>query len=411
MNSGSNGEAPQKAASAKSEARLAQGKGRKRTVRNFPAAPFKESFEFARRIYEIGGGQPIRRLTLFDELGKSSESGASRMLVTTSSKYGLTKGSYTAEFIELTSLGLKVVGHNVSRREQERAKVEAAIFSVPPFASLYQKIVSNKLPAISVLVDSIKDFGVSENAAEEAADTFIVNLRDVGLLKTLSGAERVVSVDMMLDDLPGLGQAPQTELDMTYARTGSTGVEEGHETVHARQNHQIITADRADFETTAFYISPIGDEGSDRRKHADLFASSIVEPALEQSKIKLLRADQIQSPGIITRQILDYIINSRLVIVDLSFNNPNVFYELAIRHLMRKPTVQIMRSRDSIPFDINQSRTIKIDDTDIYVFVPKIPVYIAEISAQIRQALDNPDSVDNPISIYFPDLAAAIKET
>ncbi len=85
-----------------------------------------------------------------------------------------------------------------------------------------------------------------------------------------------------------------------------------------------------------------------------------------------------------------------------------MFYELAIRHMMRKPIVQIMRSRDRIPFDINQSRTIKIDDDDIYSFVPKLPVYVATVSAQIRQALDNSDAVDNPISIYFPKLRAVV---
>ena len=240
----------------------------------------------------------------------------------------------------------------------------------------------------------MKDFDVPVDASEEAVDTFIVNLREVGLLKTLSGAERVISIDMRLDELPSKSERT-VDAPIPYLQMPSTSTE-GY--------NAVITADRADFETTAFYISPIGEENSDTRRHADLFSASIVEPALEQSKLKLVRADKIDSPGIITRQILDYIINSRLVIVDLSFGNPNVFYELAIRHMMRKPIVQIMRSRDRIPFDINQSRTIKIDDDDIYSFVPKLPVYIATISAQIRQALDNSDAVDNPISVYFPKL-------
>lgn len=83
-------------------------KKRTRIARTFPAAVFSEALDFVRKIYDIGSGQPIRRLTLFDELGKSSESSASRMLITNSAKYGLTKGSYTAEYIEITPLGLKV---------------------------------------------------------------------------------------------------------------------------------------------------------------------------------------------------------------------------------------------------------------------------------------------------------------
>lgn len=381
-------------------AETASEKKRTRTTRTFPASTFSETFDFVKSVYEIGGGQPVRRLTLFDQLGKSADSGASRQLITNSAKYGLTKGSYAAEMIEITELGLKVVGHNVSVREQNRAKIDAAITAIPPFNSLYLTLISGKLPATAVLVDKIKDFDVSADAAEEAIDTFIVNLRDVGLLKTLSGAERVVSIDMHLDALPSKQERTVSSVSAEAQNSNSS----------PEIFHPVITANRADFETTAFYISPIGEDGSETRKHADLFSASIVEPALEQSKLKLVRADGIDSPGIITRQILDYIIHSRLVVVDLSFSNPNVFYELAIRHLMRKPIVQIMRSRDRIPFDINQSRTIKIDDADIYTFVPKISVYVAQVSAQIRQALENPDAVDNPISIYFPNLSARIDQ-
>jgi hypothetical protein len=244
----------------------------------------------------------------------------------------------------------------------------------------------------------MKESEVPVDALEESVDTFIVNLRDVGLLKILSGAERVIPIDMALDELPSISEQKR---DTSIEAFG--GSSDLSPTFNAP-----ITSQSAEFETTAFYISPIGEENSETRKHADLFASSIVEPALEHSKLKLVRADKIDSPGIITRQILDYIINSRLVIVDLSFGNPNVFYELAIRHMMRKPTVQIMRARDRIPFDINQSRTIKIDDDNLYTFVPRLPVYISQISTQIRSALENSDSVDNPISIYFPKLKAVI---
>lgn len=374
-------------------------KKRTRTVRNFPASTFSEALQFAESVYRVGAGQKIRRLTLLEELGKSPTSSSARMSITNASKYNLTSGSYNAEWIELTDLGLKATSDSSSPRERERAKIESAISLIDPFNGVYQSLIESKLPAKSVLLDQIREFDVSEDAAEEAVTTFIVNLRDVGLLRTIAGAERIISIDMRLDDLP------QTAVRSREAEQVPSATQRPLE---APPFHQIITADRADYETTAFYVSPIGEEGSDRRKHADLFASAIVEPALEQSKLKLLRADQIDQPGVITRQILDYVIHSRLVIADLSFHNPNVFYELAIRHIMRKPTVQIMRSRENVPFDINQSRTILIDDSDIYSLVPQLPVYVAQIAAQVNQSLDNPDAVDNPISVYYPNLVGQI---
>jgi hypothetical protein len=139
-----------------------------------------------------------------------------------------------------------------------------------------------------------------------------------------------------------------------------------------------------------------------------LFLGSIVEPAVEPFKLSVVRADGIDRPGVITKQIIEYLLRSRLVIVDLSHHNPNVFYELAIRHMMRLPVVQIIRSADKVPFDINQMRTVTIDDSDVYSLVPKIEAYRSEISSQIRRALDDPEAVDNPITTYYPGLKAVL---
>jgi hypothetical protein len=105
---------------------------------------------------------------------------------------------------------------------------------------------------------------------------------------------------------------------------------------------------------------------------------------------------------------MEFILRSRLVIADLSFHNPNVFYELALRHAVRLPIVQIVRKADNVPFDINQMRTIQIDNTDLYSFVPKIEVYKSEIAAQARRALEAGQEADTPISIYFPNLKTSL---
>jgi hypothetical protein len=170
----------------------------------------------------------------------------------------------------------------------------------------------------------------------------------------------------------------------------------------------LVTGDQAKFEATCFYITPIGDEGTEHRKHSDLFLSSFIEPALEPFKLSVIRADKIDKPGVITRQIIDYILRSRVVIADLSYHNPNVFYELALRHMIRKPVVQLIRTADRIPFDINQMRTITIDTTDIYSLLPKVDVYRSEIATQVRRALDSAEEADTPISLYYPGLSVVM---
>lgn len=362
---------------------------KRRAQRSFPASSFEEILEFAEEIFKIGSGQAVRRLTLFDHLGRSPESGTSRQLIINASRYGLTKGGVQAESLELTAEGYNAVNESAAPIERVKAHVNLAILNIEIFKRLYEKFCNTKIPSHAVLKDEVIAMGVEPDIAQEAVETFIVNLRFVGLLRTLSGAERIVSVDTLLSEIPSV--AP-------------TSI---NQSIH-NQSIAIINSEQAQYESTCFYIAPIGSEGSEPRKHSDLFLGSIVEPALAQFQLKVVRADMIDKPGVITRQIIDYIMRSRLVIADLSFHNPNVFYELALRHAVKLPIVQIVRASDSVPFDVNQMRTIHIDTTDIYSLVPRLETYRAEIANQVRRALEPDHVAETPISVYFPNMKVSI---
>ena len=73
-----------------------------------------------------------------------------------------------------------------------------------------------------------------------------------------------------------------------------------------------------------------------------------------------------------------------------------------LRHTTRLPTVQLKREIDSIPFDLNQYRTIPIETRDPYTLLPKVQTYTAEVTNQVRRALQDAESGDNPISLYYP---------
>jgi hypothetical protein len=366
----------------------ASAKKKERVNRPFPSSSYQEAEAFARAAFEFASGNPVRRLILFGHLDKSPDSSASRDIITNSSKYGLTKGSYKAETLELTPDAQVIFGERASSREKAKARVALAVESIPAFAALYERFKDLKLPARAALIDAARDVGVPEEFLSQAIDTFVINLKAVGLLQSVSGAERIVTIDHMLDLLPS-GRSSQA--------TAPTSSPE----MPMRQ--VPMTSEQAGFESTCFYVTPIGEEGSESRLHSDLFLSHIVEPALEEFRLKVVRADQIGEPGMITRQIFDYIFRSRLVVADLSFHNPNVFYELAVRHMLKKPVVQITRVGDKIPFDLNQVRTISVDNSSIYTLIPKLELYRSEIAAQVRKALEG-ESADNPISAYYPSM-------
>ena len=372
------------------------GAAKRRTRRTglFPAASFEEALTLANAIQKHAAGQKVRRLTLFDQMGKSPDSGTSRQLIVNSNKYGLTKGSYTAEHLELTPDGKLATGSDVPAGDKLRVRFKLAIDRIGAFKALYEAQKGNRLPASSVLQDFARDQGVPDADAKECVEMFIVNAKFLGILRPIAGAERIVPIDQAVEglptepgDRPDEGQPPADSVD--------------------RSTIPIVRNDDHDWDRICFYISPIGDEGTEHRQHADLFLGSIVEPTLEEFGLTVVRADKIGKPGMISAQVIEHVLKSKLVIADLSYHNPNVFYELCLRHVCRLPTVQLIRKADKIPFDLDQFRTIEIDTTNIYTMVPNLQTYRAEIATQVRMALKDPDSADNPISTYYPNLRVA----
>ena len=385
----------------KKEDTLAQEK-RPRKKRNFPNVGFQECYEFTKKIAEIGAGQKVRRLTIFENIGKSPDSGPSRMLVTNCSKYGLISGGYQAEYLQLTENGATATNSDLSEAAQLKAKFELVFSSIEIYKQLFEKFVNQKLPSHTVIADLLVEIqpDLEKSEIDAVVDTFIVNLKYLGLLKTLSGAERVITLDHAIENLPNNNDNNKIAL--------RRGENESVELIEVKTENQVQVYET--FDNICFYITPIGEENSEERKHSDLFLESIVEPALKTLGIQVKRADKIDKPGTITKQIIEYIFKSRLVIADLSYHNPNVFYELALRHSSRLPTIQLIRKSDRIPFDVNQTRTIVIDTTDIYSLVPKIEIYRSEIANQVRQALNGTgtESIDNPITNVFPKLQVKI---
>ena len=146
-----------------------------------------------------------------------------------------------------------------------------------------------------------------------------------------------------------------------------------------------------------FIICPIGDDGSATRARSDKVLRHIIQPAAKECgyvEEHIVRADKMPRPGVITSQVIHCLIDANLVVADLSDCNPNVFYELAVRHVLKKPVVQLMQAGQRIPFDIAQMRTISYDLTD----PDNVIVSRDQLIQQIRIAETTPTDADNPIS-------------
>ena len=144
-----------------------------------------------------------------------------------------------------------------------------------------------------------------------------------------------------------------------------------------------------------FFIAPIGDPDSDVRKRSDQILKHIVQPAAMSCGYDAIRADQLSEPGIITTQVIQHIIDDPMIVADLTGRNPNVFYELALRHALRKPYVQIIERGERIPFDVAAIRTIEVDHHDL----DSVESAKAEIIRQMQSMTEAHGEIDSPISI------------
>lgn len=57
----------------------------------------------------------------------------------------------------------------------------------------------------------------------------------------------------------------------------------------------------------------------------------IISPVCEETGFEAIRVDKVNQADSITQTIIDYLINSELVIADITGHNPNVFYEMGYR--------------------------------------------------------------------------------
>lgn len=110
-----------------------------------------------------------------------------------------------------------------------------------------------------------------------------------------------------------------------------------------------------------FVISPIGDDGTPIRRHADELFEFIIQPALAVCDIEAVRSDHVQQPGKISDQMFRAIFEYDLCIAVLTGRNPNVYYELAVAQAANRPVIILIEKSETLPFDIKDFRVLPYD--------------------------------------------------
>lgn len=95
----------------------------------------------------------------------------------------------------------------------------------------------------------------------------------------------------------------------------------------------------------------------------DSLYAEVVKPVSTEMGLDACRADDVYKPGIILQDIIRGIVESEVVIAEITSANPNVFYELGYAHATDKNTILLAERGTALPFDVQAYRCIFYDNT------------------------------------------------
>ncbi|MNE26338.1 hypothetical protein D3C80_1197000 [compost metagenome] len=143
-----------------------------------------------------------------------------------------------------------------------------------------------------------------------------------------------------------------------------------------------------------FFITPIGEAGSVERQRADWVYHHVVEPASAENSLIASRADLMVGAAMIGTNIFRALSQHEVCVADLTGLNPNVLYEMGVRHCLRLPIIHIAQVGTKLPFDTAPHQTHFYDLAD-YGSMNRLQ---STISAEMEHVLGAGYEVTNPFT-------------
>ena len=142
----------------------------------------------------------------------------------------------------------------------------------------------------------------------------------------------------------------------------------------------------------------------------DAVFEELIRPVIEDLNLDIIRADRVSRSGLIHKEMIENLLESDVVIADVTLGSPDVFFELGIRQTARRAGTVILRhARSTAPFSISGMRAV---DYELEARGGISRQQVIEdcrtlLRTHVRNSLDNP-STDSLIHTLVPGLDVSL---
>lgn len=319
-------------------------------IRPFPLYSIEDAISVPKAIGSQNAGKPWAPEHVASALNTSKNSNNFFYLTSASRDYGFTTGTSRARTIELTALGRKIAFPE-SQNDEDQSFFEA-FNNIDIFKKVDEYYNGNALPDNRYFFNTLgENFGIDSSYHEDFLDIFEKNRQ---LLRQNKHAPLVM-------------------------------VES------SRELSPISMNDESTENGELFVIMPFSEKTNEYPKgYFNEVYNSLIVPAAAEAGLTAKTAKRSGS-DIIHSTIVSDIINSQIVLADLTEHNPNVLFELGLAIAFKKRVVLIRAKGTNPIFDVDN--LMRVYDYDRNLWKSTIERDIPNLSNHIQATLETDGSM------------------
>jgi hypothetical protein len=298
--------------------------------RPYPRTPLETAIKIPFVLKDKNGGNPWPPSDVAAGIGLSFKNTDFFYMAASSRDFGLTEGSRDSSLISLTEFGRQLV--YPPNPEEEKRLLRQALLNVEIFKKVLDYYKGSNLPEMQYLGNTlVREFDLHPDFHEEFSRLFKENCK---FLEIGSGFS------------PEISASPREPRQI-----------DGSSTV-------ILAEPKKDTGLRCFVAMPFREREAARSKgFFDEVLSALIVPAAREAGFEVITANRDGS-DVIQATIVNQLLDSDMVIADLTENNPNVLFELGLRIAEDKPIALIRAKGTPAIFDVdNMLRVFEYDNT------------------------------------------------